>query len=528
VVTFARLFTGFDRRPERGNTNAKASFIDGMALKPAWRDRFPKTKLDSGYLGDGYPLCQDLPPKGFLAKGARYQNTGASSVEGSALDGSANWAVLRGRFTPSKTSALHRYLCRRDATTGRCAFDIDEIELDQDLVCEGVECSVEFLRVVKIVDGDATRYFTYVPPPCVRLAVFKGVRTEYGDTSQCANPLMFAAGPVCCKPNTTTVTSKYGPECLFAAEYTTHATAKQRCAAQGAELCSTLNKFQTSARHTCSSNQFTWSNQPCDIKVEVHANGFVGLVDASEGSDAIYNSAAVNRRFTAQSLNTFKVHWGTKDGFPTLSVGCGSGCVATAHDSCMCEMSVAMTVPFTDASSIPGRADIESTLFIGAPDPTTFGAGVYTLCTNAACKSKGEVRVYTKVGSGSGKFDASTVFELPSRRAGGLGLQFFNRVSTVRVGSAGATFRNPPAFLPLVGESTMGRSWQSDELDLSAVEAETQAHLDHLSEHDNTAPFVVYRLIQRLVTSNPSPRYMRAAVAAFRTGTYAGKIFSGR
>jgi cullin-associated NEDD8-dissociated protein 1 len=262
--------------------------------------------------------------------------------------------------------------------------------------------------------------------------------------------------------------------------------------------------------------------------VEVHANGFVGLVDASEGSDAIYNSAAVNRRFTAQSLNTFKVHWGTKDGFPTLSVGCGSGCVATAHDSCMCEMSVAMTVPFTDASSIPGRADIESTLFIGAPDPITFGAGVYTLCTNAACKSKGEVRVYTKVGSGSGKFDASTVFELPSRRAGGLGLQFFNRVSTVRVGSAGATFRNPPAFLPLVGESTMGRSWQSDELDLSAVEAETQAHLDHLSEHDNTAPFVVYRLIQRLVTSNPSPRYMRAAVAAFRTGTYAGKIFSGR
>jgi len=34
--------------------------------------------------------------------------------------------------------------------------------------------------------------------------------------------------------------------------------------------------------------------------------------------------------------------------------------------------------------------------------------------------------------------------------------------------------------------------------------------LDHLFEHQSTAPFVVYRLIQRLVTSNPSPRYMKS------------------
>ena len=47
--------------------------------------RLPKTKLDAGYLGDGTPLCADLPPRDFLAKGARFLYTGAASVEGSTV-----------------------------------------------------------------------------------------------------------------------------------------------------------------------------------------------------------------------------------------------------------------------------------------------------------------------------------------------------------------------------------------------------------------------------------------------------------
>ena len=42
----------------------------------------------------------------------------------------------------------------------------------------------------------------------------------------------------------------------------------------------------------------------------------------------------------------------------------------------------------------------------------------------------------------------------------------------------------------------------------------------------NVAPFIAYRLIQRLVTSNPSPRYVEAAAVAFRTGAYANLTFS--
>ena len=36
------------------------------------------------------------------------------------------------------------------------------------------------------------------------------------------------------------------------------------------------------------------------------------------------------------------------------------------------------------------------------------------------------------------------------------------------------------------------------------------------------------RLMQRLVTSNPSPRYVEAAALAFRTGRYGGVTYSGR
>ena len=56
---------------------------------------------------------------------------------------------------------------------------------------------------------------------------------------------------------------------------------------------------------------------------------------------------------------------------------------------------------------------------------------------------------------------------------------------------------------------------------------ETEALLHHLMYHKNTAPFVAYRLIQRLVTSNPSPRYTRAVADAFRTGQYAGQSYGG-
>jgi hypothetical protein len=73
-------------------------------------------------------------------------------------------------------------------------------------------------------------------------------------------------------------------------------------------------------------------------------------------------------------------------------------------------------------------------------------------------------------------------------------------------------FRNAPHFMPNTGESaympggsTTAPFGDGDHL-IAPAEHETEALVDHLFEHENTAPFVAYRMIQRLVTSNPSPR----------------------
>ena len=55
---------------------------------------------------------------------------------------------------------------------------------------------------------------------------------------------------------------------------------------------------------------------------------------------------------------------------------------------------------------------------------------------------------------------------------------------------------------------------------------ETDAALDHYFYHDNTAPFISIRLIQRMVTSNPSPRYVETVANAFALGMY-GDIGTG-
>ena len=54
----------------------------------------------------------------------------------------------------------------------------------------------------------------------------------------------------------------------------------------------------------------------------------------------------------------------------------------------------------------------------------------------------------------------------------------------------------------------------------SDARASVRAALDHLLAHDNVAPFVGKQLIQRLVTSNPSPAYVARVSAAFEAGRH--------
>ena len=77
------------------------------------------------------------------------------------------------------------------------------------------------------------------------------------------------------------------------------------------------------------------------------------------------------------------------------------------------------------------------------------------------------------------------------------------------------SFRNPPTLINYEHPT-----------ELQAA-TETDVVLEHLVTHASTAPFFCKKLIQRLTSSNPSPRYVKEVATAFRSGEYNGRVYSG-
>src|SRR5258708_13044719 len=57
----------------------------------------------------------------------------------------------------------------------------------------------------------------------------------------------------------------------------------------------------------------------------------------------------------------------------------------------------------------------------------------------------------------------------------------------------------------------------------TATMADVTAAVDNLFNHQNVGPFVAFRLIQRLVTSNPSPAYVGPVASAFAHNASGGR-----
>ena len=93
--------------------------------------------------------------------------------------------------------------------------------------------------------------------------------------------------------------------------------------------------------------------------------------------------------------------------------------------------------------------------------------------------------------------DLETVFEVEDRNRV---TQYLRNVySSVNIVGSDFSFRNPPHF----------NSVLEPEFSIADAEHETEALLQHLFYHPNTAPFLAIRIAQRLGISNPSPRYVR-------------------
>jgi uncharacterized protein (DUF1800 family) len=59
-----------------------------------------------------------------------------------------------------------------------------------------------------------------------------------------------------------------------------------------------------------------------------------------------------------------------------------------------------------------------------------------------------------------------------------------------------------------------------------AALAEVESLIDNLFHHPNTPVNFAKKMIQRFVTSNPTPAHLEAAANAFSSGTYNGLTFT--
>ena len=372
VVGHVKVWTGFDVRPRRGNMEYKYTsvnwvshnYVDPMELKPAWRDYFPKTSLNRGYLGDGYPLCQELGRRPFLAKGAMYKFTGQTPIEGpwdrEPVDG-------RPRLTPNtQTSALYRVLCARGAAVNSTCTFPSEVVLSEALPCDGLECGAENIRMVTILDRGEKYYYTYTPRPCVRLTWFEGgLQTRFNEynqnvkgssmfcseqaCNQCADPgSATAAGASCCNGEDDVV-SKQGSECQFVMESMRFATAQKRCARTytDGQVCLANNLdyggWWQHLQKSCSYRQFDWTRTPCRLQVHVHPNGHVSILSPSDSYAELQ----------PHSGNVFMVWWDGEKYPSVKNGGCAAtkGCEADATGRCICDISVDTTAVYDHATT---------------------------------------------------------------------------------------------------------------------------------------------------------------------------------
>lgn len=194
------------------------------------------------------------------------------------------------------------------------------------------------------------------------------------------------------------------------------------------------------------------------------------------------------------SPSYFGVYW-ENDEYPRVATGCGGGNCKQLNETCICSVTVTERRVFTNP---PGRFGVLNRCRVGFPNPTLYFPGEFKAV------ERGNVRIHSRDGSCC---DEDTVFEVVDRSGR---TQFLKNVRvTVTTGSE-FSFRNPPQFNSLV----------PTEFSVRDAQYETDAVLESFLYHQNTPPFVAYRIIQRLGLSNPSPRYVARVARAFSRGIF--------
>lgn len=211
--------------------------VDPMQIKAEWRDQFPKLGLNGLYVGDGYPLCHELPTRAFLHQGAMYRYLGSDPNPKTISDDLDDGVT---RFVLDTSSDLYATLCDPDPGSGSCRYK-SEVVLSSTLPCTGKECDVDTLRVIAVGATSLSTpiYFEYIQQPCVHYAFYdethgRSIGNAYKRNGRCGDSRIPLA-TVPCRPVGPWIT--YGVEMCgqnYHGERTTVATGSQRCLDEGA------------------------------------------------------------------------------------------------------------------------------------------------------------------------------------------------------------------------------------------------------------------------------------------------------
>lgn len=440
-------------------------------------------------MGDGYPLCKDLPPRSFLSAGATFRLLG-SNPNTELLEDPEEWKSGDPiRISLEKSSMLSSKLCNYGS--GEVCVPMMKVVLDSDIECYGVECDIQELRAFEAVKGSGI-WYEYIRPPCVNHPFFdnaQSVRRRLGQIghAMCADPETYAASTLCCGSDT-----EFRQE-LFSGERVSLDVAQNRCSlsATAEELCQ--NPFVTNKE--CMDGgcdhlgTFYWSSLGCELTAKISQDGRVAVVHNPqiEGVDP-------NKMFSDDTVMFFRVDWLSDSIVHDLVSDCaGFGCTNGDGNSCICPTSIHETAAFVNDADLLSADNVLSL--------ATIGSFRYT---KEEFQPVDGVNGLSKFPQGS--LSPETVFKVTDSN----GQIHFrkNTKSQVHLGTGIAKFRNPVTFFT-----------PSDPTTRDAI-YETDAALHHAFYHKNMAPFISVRLAQRFGISNPSPRYVRSISMAFRTGLY--------
>jgi len=371
------------------------------------------------YVGDGQPLCRDLPFRHFLKSGAKYRLLGQVATP-VVLSEPGNWPSNPNvkRLVLDSASLLASSICGPSEGCDNRPL----VELVSDVQCTGIECTTENPRVIEVRPGV---YYEYERPPCVYQAFFDGQAVVSRAFASCADPQTNSAGVVCCNNGQRRVGSY--PE-RFTGEELSLVEASSRCNDLDEALCSqpsriSLPKFDN--------RQVFWTSQSCQTKAKVDAEGRVGIVHSPPENLG-------GRTLKSVDIDTqtfFRVHWSSDLFTRNFTSACSElGCDLDLTDNtCLCPAQIEEDTVFRVA---PRRKEVLSSLHIGAIIPDSFQST--TVATG--------VKMY----STDGLFSASSIFEVVDDN--GVVQLRKNVRSMVVLGSRNTSirFRNPPHFVSIV------------------------------------------------------------------------------